>query len=246
MIVSGGIGGDGALLKNEIAACSAFLANNGWLKLCTPAFAESFLAHCHWRQVPAGTGIQHAGEAGGYITGIAHGSAALTTSLSSPDSPTLHIMHAGDYFGYVPLFIAGTRPNSIMARSDVTLASMSQAEIEALLAPHPIWWRDVGILGIIHANMATSIAAYMMIRESRRRCAAALLQLANCRHSDPPGTQCVSAPLSQEELAAISNLSRTSISAILRDFEDAGMIKLGYRSVTLNHAATLRGLVDNV
>ena len=234
------------MLRNDIAAHSAFLLNNGWLTHCARDFAESFIANCHWRHVPAGTGIQHAGEPGGSITGIAHGNALLTTSLSSPDSPSIHVMTPGEWFGYVPLFIGGTRPNSIVARTDVVLAGMSQAEVEALLAPRPQWWRDVGTLGIIHANMATGIAADMMIRESRRRCAASLLQIANCRHVDPPGSQPIQTPLSQEELAAIANLSRTSISSILRDFEEAGLIQLGYRSFTLIQPGKLRDLVDNV
>ena len=234
------------MLKNEIAAYSAFLANNGWLTNCSRDFAEAFIAHCHWRHVPAGTGIQHAGETGGTITGIAHGNALLTTSLSTPDSPTIHVMTPGEWFGFVPLFIGGTRPNSIVARTDIVLASMSQPQVEALLAPRPEWWRDIGTLGIIAANMATGIAADMMIRESRRRCAASLLQIANCRHADPVGSQPVTTPLSQEELAAISNLSRTSISSILRDLEHAGLITLGYRSFTLNQPGKLRDLVDNV
>lgn len=234
------------MLKNDIAAHSAFLVNNGWLAHCSRDFAESFMAHCHWRHVPAGTGIQHAGESGATVTGIAHGNAVLTTSLSSPDSPTMHVMTPGEWFGYVPLFIGGTRPNSIVARTDMVLASMSQVEVEALLAPRPEWWRDVGALGIIYANGAIGIAADMMIRESRRRCAATLLQIANCRHADPLGPQPVSTPLSQEELAAIANLSRTSISSILRDFENAGLIKLGYRSFTLIQPGKLRDLVDNV
>jgi CRP-like cAMP-binding protein len=234
------------VLKTEIAAYSVALANSAWLKLCGPEFAESFLAHCHWRQVAAGTGIQHAGELGGVICGVASGSVTVTTSLSSPDSPTIHVMHAGGWFGYVPLFIPGARPNSIVARTDVTLAGMTQAEIEAFLAPRPEWWRHIGVLGILYANVATSIAADMMIRESSRRCAAALLQLADCRHADPVGAQSVGAPLSQEELAAISNLSRTSVSTILRAFEENGLIKLGYRSVTLVNPARLRLLVDSV
>lgn len=234
------------MLKTEIAAFSSVLANSNWLRLCGPKFAEGFIAHCKWRHVTAGTGIQHAGQAGGTITGVANGSVTVTTSLSSPDSPTIHVMHAGDWFGYVPLFIPGTRPNSIVARTDVTLASMTQAEIEAFLAPHPEWWRQVGALGVLYANTATSIAADMMIRESNRRCAAALLQLANCRHADPVGVQPVGAPLTQDELAAISNLSRTSISTILHDFETAKLIALGYRSITVLNPGRLRAMVDSV
>jgi CRP-like cAMP-binding protein len=234
------------LNRNDIASHSAFLLNNGWLSHCSRDFAESFISRCRWSLGAAGTGIQHAGTTGGALTGIAKGSVLMTTSLSAPDSPVMHVMSSGEWYGYIPLFIAGARPNSFVARSDVVIASMSQPEIEKLLAPRPEWWRNVGILGILHANLATSLAADMMIRESSRRCAAILLRLANCRHSDPPSRENLDAPLSQEELAAISNLSRTSISAILRDFEDAGLIKLGYRTVTLKSPAKLRAFVDNV
>lgn len=234
------------MLKTEIAACSDFLALHGWVKHTPRDFAEAFLTHCHWRQYPAGTGIQHAGEPGGIVAGIAQGSATLTTSLSSPDSPILHVLHRGDWFGYMPLFIGVARPNSVVARSDVTIAVMSQSEVEAFLAPRPEWWRWMGTLAAVHANTATSIAADLMIRESDRRCAAALLHLAGCRHYDLRDTQPTEAPLSQDEVAAIANLSRTSISTILRAFEASGLVKLGYRNVVLINAARLRALVDDI
>lgn len=234
------------MLKNDTAAHSAFLANNGWLHHTPRDFAESFLAHCHWRRIAAGTGIQHAGEGNASLTGIASGSTTLTTSLSTPDSPIIYIMHPGDWFGYGPLFLARNRPLSVVARTDVTIASMSQPEVEAFLANRPEWWRHVGTLGVIYGNVAISMAADMMIRDSSRRCAAALLQLSECRHRDPPGGEALEALMSQEELAAIANLSRTSISTILRDLEAGGLIKLGYRSVIILNAGRLRAMVDDV
>jgi CRP-like cAMP-binding protein len=234
------------VLKSEIAVHSALLINNGWLRHTPRDFAEAFIAHCHWRSFVAGTGIQNAGEEGGIVAGITHGSAVLTTSLSTPDSPVLHIMHPGDWFGYIPLFLPGARPNSLVARSDVTIAVMSQQELEAFLAPQPYWWRHIGTLAAVHANTATSIAADMMIRDSNRRCAAALLQVANCRRGEPSSVPVLNAPLSQEELAGIANLSRTSVSSILRELEAQSLIELGYRTVTLRDPTRLRALVDNV
>jgi CRP/FNR family transcriptional regulator, cyclic AMP receptor protein len=234
------------VLKSDIATHSALLINTGWLRHTPREFAESFIAHCHWRNFDAGVGIQHAGQEGGIVAGIARGSAVLTTSLSTPDSPVLHIMHPGEWFGYVPLFLPGTRPNSLVARSDVTIAVMPEQELEAFLAPHPHWWRHVGTLAAFNANTAIAIAADMMIRDSDRRCAAALLNVANCRHDDVSGGPSLNAPLSQEELAGIANLSRTSISTILHDLETRGLIELGYRTVTLRDPARLRALVDNV
>ena len=234
------------MLKSDIATHSALLMNSGWLRYTPRDFAEAVIAHCHWRNFAAGTGIQHAGEEGGIVAGIAHGSAVLTTSLSTPDSPVLHIMHPGDWFGYLPLFLSGARPNSLVARSDVTIAFMSQQELEALLVPQPYWWRHIGTLAAVHANLATAVAADMMIRDSNRRCAAALLNVANCRRGEPTSAPVLNAPLSQEELAAIANLSRTSVSSILRDLEGQRLIELGYRTVTLRDPARLRALVDNV
>jgi CRP-like cAMP-binding protein len=234
------------VLKSDIATHSALLINTGWLRRTPREFAEAFIAHCHWRSFAPGTGIQHAGEEGGIVAGIAHGSAALTTSLSTPDSPVLHVMHPGDWFGYMPLFLPGARPNSLVARSDVTIAVLSQPELEAFLAPHPHWWRHIGTLAAVHANLATAIAADMMIRDSNRRCAAALLHVANCRRGEPPSAPVLGAPLSQEELAAIANLSRTSVSSILRELEADGLIELGYRTVTLRDPARLRALVDDL
>ncbi len=234
------------VLKNEIDANRAFLANNGWLGQTPRDFAEAFLSHCHWRHVGSGVAIQHAGDTIGSITGIAHGTISITTALSTPDAPMTHIGHPGIWIGYVSLFDNNPLPMSITTRSDVMLASISQPGLEALLSNRPQWWRHIGGLGVIYGNLAVNVAADLMIRDSRRRCCASLLRLADCRFADRPGAQPTEAPLSQEELAAISNLSRTSVSGILHDLEASGLISLGYRAVTLNDTARLRAIVDGV
>lgn len=234
------------MLKTEIAACTEVLAQHGWLSTTPAAFTDAILAHCRWRQVEAGAAIQHAGEIGGAIIGLARGTISITTSLGAPDSPVLHIGHPGQWFGFVPLFSAIARPNSIVARSDAVLASLSQSELERLLSNHPDWWRHVGALGIHYGNIAINTAADLMIRDSKRRCAASLLRMADCRFVDRGGQSTIEAPLSQDELAALSNLSRTSISTILHGLVTDGLITLGYRSVTLHDTARLRTLVDGV
>lgn len=234
-----------AMLKNEIAACSSLLRHNGGLSHVSAEFADAFLAHCRWRHVPAGTGIQHAGDTAGTMTGVGRGVISITTSLSAADASMVHIGHPGVWFGFAPIFLGGSLPNSVVARTDCILATMTKAELEAILVSRPAWWRDVGVLAMVAINTATSIAGDLMIRDSARRCAAVLLQIADCRLADPHGAQPVEAPLSQEELAAMANLSRTSVSAILRDLEEEGLIKLGYRTVTIQHPALLRSRVND-
>ena len=233
-------------MKSEIDAGRTFLANNGWLSHTPRDFADVFLAHCHWRHVGGGVAIQHAGDTSGSIAGIARGTISITTALSTPDAPMTHIGHPGIWVGYVSLFDNTPLALSITTRSDVMLASISQARLEALLSDRPQWWRHIGGLGITYGNVAVNVAADLMIRDSRRRCCAALLRLADCRFADRPGARPIEAPLSQEELAAIANLSRTSVSGILHDLEADGLISLGYRAVTLHDTDRLRAIVDGV
>lgn len=234
------------MLKSEIDADTAFLLNNGWLSHVPPEFGAAFMAHCHWRNTEAGVSISHAGDNATTIMGISRGVASIFTALSSPDAPIVTICHPGTWFGYVPMFSNLPRPVSLTARSDVRLAYIARPEVEALLTARPEWWRHFAALGIIYGNSAVNIASDLMIRDSKRRCAAAILRLADCRFADRPGGRPIEAPLSQDELAAMSNLSRTSVSTIVRELETGGLIRLGYRTMELLDTDRLRAIVDDV
>ncbi|MBC7522796.1 MAG: winged helix-turn-helix domain-containing protein [Sandarakinorhabdus sp.] len=91
-----------------------------------------------------------------------------------------------------------------------------------LLSQRPEWWRHSAALGVLYGHAALNVAADLMIRDSRRSCVAAVLRLADCRFVDRPGGRPIEAPVSQEELAAMSNLSRTSVSTIVRNLEPLG------------------------
>ena len=81
------------------------------------------------------------------------------------------------------------------------------------------------------------VASDMLIRDSRRRCLAALLRVADCRTG---GTEPTTAELSQDELAAMANLSRQTTCPILREFADAGLVTDGSRNIVLHDMAALR------
>jgi CRP-like cAMP-binding protein len=232
--------------SNQHDADIEFLINHGWLSHTPRTFAQTFMKSCHWRSAEAGAALSHAGDKDRCIMGIARGVATVTSALSAPDTPMITVVHPGLWFGYVPMFSNFARVVSLVARTDVRLALISEREVERALASNPTWWRYFGALGILYGNTALSAMSDLMIRDSRRRCMSTILRIANCRFEDCPEGLPTEAPLSQEELAAMSNLSRTSVSRILRDLEDEGFITLGYRGIILNDAATLRALVDNI
>jgi CRP/FNR family transcriptional regulator, cyclic AMP receptor protein len=219
------------------------LRQHGWLRHVPADFADAVLALCQWRRVSAGEGIQFAGDGGGNLFGLGAGTVSMTTAMTASDAPITDIGHPGRWFGFVPLFGGEPRAITVEARSDVVLAVLSQTAFAGLLDSWPGSWRYTGMLGTIsYGHIAANIAGDMMIRDSRRRCVAALLRVANCRFGDQH--ERTSAQLSQSEIAAIANLSRTTVNTILGELEADGLIVLGYRSVELVDIRLLRRIAD--
>ena len=219
------------------------LRQNGWLRHVPADFADAVLALCRWQQIGTGEGIQFAGDVGGSVFGLGNGTVAITTAMTAPDAQITYIGHPGRWFGFAPLFGGETHATAVEARSDVVLAVLPPVAFAALLDSWPGSWRYIGMQCTIgYGHIAANIAGDMMIRDSRRRCVAALLRSANCRFDDYQGK--ASAPLSQSEVAAISNLSRTMVNTILGELEAEGLLVLGYRSIALVDVRRLRRIAD--
>ncbi len=223
-------------------AGAAVLATQGWLATTAPGFAERLLALANWRQFAAGAAITHAGDSSGDLYGIAEGAVALSSALGPADAPVTHVARAGHWFGYVPLVTGDTRVMSAVACSPTLVAHVAQPVIERHLAAHPGDWRAIAQMGIADVRLAVNVATDLMIRDSRRRCAATLLRLAGCRFEN--AATAPTAFISQQDLAGIANLSRSTTNAILAEFAGQGMIERGYHEITIRDASALRGIAD--
>jgi len=183
-------------------------------------------------------------EADADVFGLAHGVLEMTTVFGAPDTPLTHLARPVYWFGYGPILSGKPRRASIIARSEVWLAQVSQRAIRELLAAHPQWWREFATIALEYGDLAANVAADLLIRNSERRCAAVLLRLGGCRFEDPADGEPRSTPLTQDELAAMANLSRNSAGTILRGLAGRGLIDLQYGSVSVRAPAALRVLVD--
>ncbi len=231
----------------EIATASDFLFANSWISASPPEFRTALLGRAVWRQQDRGDIIARAGDTAADIFGLATGTMSFTTDKGPADNRLTHIMHPGDWFGVVPILNGGGRSGEIAMRTSGLLARIPGPAIEAMMAETPRWWREIGRLSVLFAQIAAGAAADLMIADNRQRCAATLLRLAGVRHrdriGDGDGTPVV-AELGQDELGAVANLSRNSVNRILRDFDTLGLVQVGYRTITLPDAARLRALID--
>lgn len=222
---------------------AALLMERGWLSRQPEEFRQAILAIIVWKQVDAGDTIIIGGDVDGGLWGVADGYLDITSAISTADSPPAHIGQPGSWWGPMPVF-GGKRNSNVTARTDALLALVPLGALQALLAANPGWWRSVGALAVELMEVAAVGLADLLIRDARLRCVAVLLRVAGCRMGPPPGAA-ITVPVSQDDFAAMTNLSRGSAGAVLRGLEAEGQIRLGYRSITIIAPPRLRQLLDS-
>jgi CRP-like cAMP-binding protein len=84
-----------------------------------------------------------------------------------------------------------------------------------------------------------AIADALMVRHAAARVAAMLLVMGSSGAS-PDSLPDPAFEVNQEDLARITNLSRSSLGRILADFAAEGLISFGYRQIRIADAAGLR------
>jgi len=222
------------------------LSRRGWLADTPPDFGRALLARGRWRSYEPSAVINLGGDdEEGDLFGVAAGSINIVTVFGAPGAPITHVAHAVFWFGYGPILRGRPRVATVIARTDVHLARISQSSVLALLAERPEWWRHIGVLALEYGDISANIASDLMIRDSLRRCAAVLLRLAGCRFAEPPELAPFEAALTQDELATMANLSRNSTGVVVRKLARLGLIEQGYRTLTVRSPKALRAIVDS-
>lgn len=215
----------------------------GWLSSQPSAFQQALLDAGDWRQVKPGTTINRGGDENGGVWGIASGQMNMTSVLGTSSSPVADIQLPGSWGGFGPIF-RRPRGADATARLPSLILFVPQLRLERVLNNHPVWWRAMGELAAGTAFRYGGSLGDTLIRDTRERCAALLLRLGDCRRRDNELGLPVTIICSQDEFAALANLSRQGAGIVLRQLADAGMISLGYRAINILDAGAMRALLD--
>jgi CRP/FNR family cyclic AMP-dependent transcriptional regulator len=222
------------------------LRERGWLSLTAADFCRGVLERVSLRKFSAGKTIIRAGDPPGGLWGLVDG--AVQIELRSPQrTPRLaHFGSPGYWFGEGPLILKSPRRITVYTTRPSTLVSLSLSDCRDLLESDPASWRWIALLAVLSSDVAIEATAGLLVNDPRQRVAGILLRLSGHR----PGSFLPPSPVpittSQQELGRIANLSRTVVSAILREFEKKRLIRIDYRRMEiLNKAGIERLLVDD-
>lgn len=219
------------------------LGDHGWLTLTAPDFRQAVFDRLTIRKFAAGDAVYRAGDRDGGLWAIIEGGVQFEMPGPQLVPGVAHVSIPGFWFGEAPLIGKAERQNDASATEASIFATISLADCRAILDEDPGRWQWIALLANMNRDLAMGIAADLLVQDPRQRIVATLLRLSGWRtgpHLTPnPGP----IHLSQQHLGQMANLSRTVVSAALRDLEDRGLIAIGYRSLEVLDGESLKAML---
>lgn len=218
--------------------------NEGWFGRAPKDFQDALLSRCEWLARTAGQPIYQAADQQADLLGVADGAIEIYSRFGAGDNPLLHIGYEGLWVGYGS-FLSGQRPRvTVVARIDTLLARVPRRVVLEQLAQHPDGWRILANAALEYGDMAISAYADSLIPDNARRCACTLLRIAGLQHPRRSRPERTDVLVTQDELATMVNVSRTTLVQVLQGLERRGLIEQGYRALRVVDVAGLTAVAS--
>jgi CRP/FNR family cyclic AMP-dependent transcriptional regulator len=153
-----------------------------------------------------------------------------------------HVMFAGRWFGEPAALGRRPRIMSVLARRPTELLALPQARVAELLKAEPAL--DWVFFNLMAWNVEEYLlhAVDLLIVDPRLRLYSRLLTFAGrlLTYLPPPP---VAIPMTQEELAVASNMSRSTVYHFLTELAERKICEIGYREIRILDVGRLDALV---
>jgi CRP-like cAMP-binding protein len=229
----------------SISAARTIVMNNGWLSLTPPSFQEVVVDMCRLLTFNAGQTIYMAGDPPGGMYGLVSGGVAIAIAPGERGPYFAHLARPGTWFGEAAAISRQPRRVGLSAIRHAELLYLPLSKIEEIVARDPAAWRLFALLTLGHLDMAIGACDDLMLRDHVRRLIATLLRLAGCRLVSPPASSPAQVDLSQDDIATLANVARTTAGSVLRDLEAKGYIRKTYRQIQILAPDALRAMLND-
>lgn len=209
----------------------------GWFARLPEPLKPPLLAIARVRRVAADEALFSLGEPLGGFFGLETGCLAIEAAEADSAPQKALLVHPGAWIGEGPVAGLPSRLVGAWATRPSLVLAIESAAFRRVAVQAPDLWRQLVLLALENHARTMGLAQDLMLRGSRERLAALLARLAGLRDAWPPEPAMVDA--TQSELAAIANLSRSVVAALLPEMERDGVIKLRRASVEIVDAARL-------
>lgn len=158
---------------------------------------------------------------------------------------TLAFLEAGAWFGEMAIFDGLPRSAAAECLTSVKLLAVAREDFIRVVRAHPdiaIHLLEAMSLRLRRVNEQVERVAFW---DARTRIAAALLDLARDHGKAAPGGIALTLRLTHRELAAYAGTSRETVSRVLGDLYDDGIIEVGARGIVIRSPEKLAEQAEN-
>jgi CRP/FNR family cyclic AMP-dependent transcriptional regulator len=205
----------------------------GWLAGTPPGFRESVLSRVTIRRYGPGDALHRAGDESGGMYGVAEGTIRLLLAAVDHGPYCGHLLQPGHWAGDGPSIAGSPRLVTLVSAGPSTVLFLSRAAIMEIEARDPTYWRYFMASMNMSLGLALGAIADLMLRDHRKRVVAVLLRVAGIRDGAPAVEVPIAVEVSQADLAAMANVTRTTAGTTLGVLARAGLVATGYGRITI-------------
>ncbi|WP_241517103.1 Crp/Fnr family transcriptional regulator [Roseateles puraquae] len=217
----------------------AVLTASAWFRSLPDPLQAWMRAHLRERRLRPGERLFSRGDTPDGLYGLAQGLVRFTGVNEAGQEAVLVVLNPPQWFGEIALFDDEPRTHDAWAESAVTLWHVSQAELAALLAEQPAWWRHFGRLLTQKIRASFTAVEDLVLLAPRARLARRLALMAT-GFGTLDGQSLRVLRVSQEQLASMLALSRQTVNQALKELEAAGALRRARGAVEVLDLDALR------
>lgn len=183
------------------------------------------------------------GDPGNGIISVLSGSVRICCFSEDGDEVVLGIMQPGELFGEIGLIDGGERTAHAYACETTKLLILHRRDVMPFLERNPRACLE--LLDIAAQRLRTSSVRFedFFFLDVRTRLAKLLVSLANKDGAKGLNEGMPNICISQQQLANMIGTSRQAVNKQLREWENAGLIRLHHRSITVPKLEDIADLV---
>lgn len=220
-----------------------FMRHTGWLSRTPKEFSSKLLRNCTLLTFAADEPVYKLDDPPGGLYGLVTGRVGVWIAPQEQGPYLGHLMRPGHWFGLASALNRQARVVGLRTVRPSQLLLLPMVRLDALVSEDPGAWRYFTGLAVMNMSIAMASVDDLLIRHPARRCAAVLLRLAGLRGSQDHTPPVSDVDVTQDELAHLSNLSRSAVGSTLRNFQESGLVDLNYHSIHIRNASGLKAFI---
>ena len=204
----------------------------------TSALSDRILRSCSVHNIPERSYLQRVADNPGGMWGLAEGALSVEMAPGARDPQMSYLLLPPVWVGEGGVIAGSPRLIGLWTTRRSVLLHLPMQRFFEIAKDDPLIWRWVAKVQKQNFERAIGLTDALMVRSSEARVSAVLLHLGG--RIGPLAAAPRVLDITQAQLAAIANVSRSVLSPILQALAEKKTIELGHRTITVANPTALK------